>query len=155
LEQFNNETNSILALAEGTDPSLASQRVLINRLRGLEDSSRYWSLYMTIEHLCIVNRFIIDVINSLLKGQKPQVVVSTAAVKPNEQVNQNVVTLFRSICDEFNNTFPTTKNLESNTTLAHPWFGELNAKQWHYFAGFHMSLHRKQMIKINENLHRS
>jgi hypothetical protein len=149
---FTAEAQKILAIAEQTSPVLASRRVLIDRLRGLEDSSRYWSLYMTMEHLCIVNRFTIDVIKSFLKGEKPQVVVSTAAVKPREDVDQSVILRFRSICEEFEEAFPPTKNLQSNVTLAHPWFGELNAQQWHFFTGFHMSLHRKQMIKIGEKL---
>jgi hypothetical protein len=37
-------------------------------------------------------------------------------------------------------------------TWKHPWFGELDAQQWHFFAGFHMHLHRRQILAIRENL---
>lgn len=149
---FVSESTKILTIADRVDRTQASRRILIKRLPGMEDSSRYWSLYMTMDHLCIVNRFTIDVINSLLKGELPQIVASTAAVKPREDVNHSVVPLFRSICAEFEASFPPNRDLKSEIKLAHPWFGELNAKQWHFFAGFHMNLHRKQMIKIEEQI---
>ena len=126
--------------------------MLIDRLRGLEDSSRYWSLYMTLEHLRIVNRFTIDVIRSLLEGVKPQVAASTAAVKPKETTDHSVVQTFESVCREFESAFGPNSDLRTSVTLAHPWFGELNAQQWHFFAGFHMSLHKKQIQKIIEKL---
>ncbi len=149
---FLREHQEILSIIGGVTPELASKRVLIDRLRGLEDSSRFWSLYMTIEHLRIVNRSTINVINSLSKGIKPQVVVSTAAVKPREDIGDTVVPLFRAVCEEFESAFTSETNLKSETTLAHPWFGELNAQQWHFFAGFHMSLHKKQLLRIKERL---
>jgi hypothetical protein len=151
-EIFALEAKKILSIAEQTDAELASQRVLIDRLRGLEDSSRYWSLYMTMQHLCIVNRSTIDVIKSLNQGIRPEMVASTAAVKPKDDADQAVIPLFCSICAEFQATFPSDKTFETRTTFAHPWFGELNARQWHFFAGFHMSLHRRQVEKIAEKL---
>jgi len=36
----------------------------------------------------------------------------------------------------------------SRTTLRHPWFGEMNAHQWHCLAAMHQSVHRKQMQRI-------
>ena len=151
-EIFASEAHKIIDLVGSFQTELASKQVLIDRLRGLEDSSRYWSLYMTLEHLRIVNSFTIDVIQSLLAGVKPKTIVSTAAVKPQVCVSSEVVQKFQSVCEEFKSIFPPNKDLQSNVTLAHPWFGELNAKQWHFFAGFHMALHRKQMLKIIEKL---
>src|SRR5262245_52115078 len=50
---FRTEADRVLALARSLDPADATRRVLIPRLAGLEDSSRYWSVCMTLEHLCI------------------------------------------------------------------------------------------------------
>jgi hypothetical protein len=149
---FAKEKEEITSLVNQVEPPLASKRVLIDRLRGLEDSSRYWSLHMTVEHLRIVNRFTIDVIRSLRQGTKPQIAASTASVKPQDNIDHSVIQSFESVCREFETTFSPTENLKTSITLAHPWFGELNAEQWHFFAGFHMSLHKKQMHKIIEKL---
>jgi hypothetical protein len=53
---FAAERAAILSLLQGHDEVALSQPVLIKRLPGLEDSSRYWSLLMVVDHLRIVNR---------------------------------------------------------------------------------------------------
>ena len=151
-EIFVSEMLDIISIIKQIDPVFCSKRVLIDRLPGLEDSSRYWSIYMTLEHLLIVNRFTIGVVSTLLSGKQPQVVVNTASVKPKVGVDDSVVQQFQAICAEFNESFPPSTNLWTSVTLQHPWFGKLNAQQWHFFAGFHMSLHKKQIIKIAEKL---
>ena len=42
------------------------------------------------------------------------------------------------------------ENPTLNTALkfAHPWFGAMNAEDWHLLAGIHMSIHRKQIEAI-------
>jgi uncharacterized damage-inducible protein DinB len=149
---FAGEAQRILSIAAAIDPEQAMKPVLIDRMRGLEDSSRFWSIYMTMEHLRIVNRSTIDVMHSLIRGIKPQIVVSTAAVKPKLGIDKSVMSDFRAVCDEFQAAFSPETDLQSVQTLAHPWFGELNARQWHFFAGFHMQLHRKQIMKILRQL---
>ena len=149
---FADEAGRILDLVERLTPTDGERQILIKRLPGLEDSSRYWSIYMTLEHLRIVNSHSIAVITSLINGVKPAITPSTAAVKPQEGIAQSVVQEFRQVCEEFQNSFPESTPVNSQVTLAHPWFGELNARQWHFFAGFHMGLHRKQIEKIIEGL---
>ncbi len=151
-ERFDYEAREILALTSRFSEPLASKRVLIDRLPGLEDSSRYWSLYMTMEHLNMVNRFTIDVIKSLLHGERPEVVVSTASVKPKVDAGQGVVPLFQLLSAEFQVLSFAGGYAHKKVTLAHPWFGELNAQQWHFFAAFHMKVHRKQIVKIAQKL---
>jgi len=152
LALFRSESEQILTLARQVDPLMGSKRVLIRRLRGLEDSSRYWSVYMTLEHLLIVNRVIIQVITLLMQGQKPQFVSSTAAVKPTPGTDAAVIPLMESVCEEFEQVSHKLGTLDSPTTFPHPWFGELNAKEWQFFAGFHMALHRKQITLIIKGL---
>lgn len=149
---FATEQQRISAIIANSDPKLATKRVLIKRLRGMEDSSRYWSLYMTVEHIRIVNRFTLDLLRSLQAGVAPDFVASTASVKPREDVGVEVVSRFEEDCEEFLRSFRTRNALSSTTTFTHPWFGELNARAWHFFAGFHMALHRRQLEKISESL---
>jgi hypothetical protein len=155
LHAFSRERSQVLSIVNGVSEDRASKRVLIARPRGLEDSSRYWSLYMTMEHVRIVNQSIIDTVSSLLAGIKPPIAPRTELVKPSENVGKSVIESFNSVCDEFERRFPPTQNLKTSVTLAHPWFGELHAEQWHFFGGFHMALHRKQMLKIVEELNKA
>ena len=53
--RFEQERAAIRQLLSTSDPARRGQQVLIPRLRGLEDSSRFWSVWMTLEHLSITN----------------------------------------------------------------------------------------------------
>lgn len=123
-------------------------QVLIKRLPGLEDSSRYWSVVMTLDHLRIVNKEVAGVIASLCAGQLPQKPVSTAAVKPEEGVDLSVVSAFEQGCHDFEKTVAAQKELRTPLCHTHPWFGPMNAADWHFMAAFHMGLHRRQIERI-------
>jgi hypothetical protein len=122
--------------------------VLIKRLPGLEDSSRYWSMLMTVDHLRIVNDQINGVIVSLCAGQLPAGTASTAAVKPSQQVDVSIIAAFETSCADFEKTVAVQSDLKTTLTFPHPWFGLMDASSWHFMAGFHMQLHRKQMELI-------
>jgi len=79
---FVTEHGRIQDLVRDLPQEVASRRVLIPRPRGLEDCSRYWSVYMVLDHLRIVNHGITETIRLLASGQTPGRVASTANVKP-------------------------------------------------------------------------
>jgi hypothetical protein len=149
---FEFEKAEILRLVRNIDPNSGAKQVLIKRLRGLEDSSRFWSIYMTIDHLRIVNEGTADLIVTLANGERPKRVVSTADVKPSAAAERSSVQEFERVCNRFQETVQSIANLKTNLTWPHPWFGELNAERWHFFAGFHMSLHRQQILAIQRQL---
>src|SRR5712671_4616375 len=60
--RFQRERETIRALVRPLDVDFAARRVLIERPRGLEDSSRFWSVWMTLDHLRIVHHSMIRVI---------------------------------------------------------------------------------------------
>src|SRR5205823_8177937 len=45
--RFKRETDRILAKAQTLEPALAAKQVLVERITGLEENSRHWSLLMT------------------------------------------------------------------------------------------------------------
>src|SRR5438445_1036226 len=49
------EADRILAQAQKLDPALAAKSVLVERLKGLEENCRHWSLLMTLDHLAVIN----------------------------------------------------------------------------------------------------
>ncbi|MCE9520473.1 MAG: hypothetical protein K8R87_13080, partial [Verrucomicrobia bacterium] len=120
---FATEHTTILQLIAGRNLSLLSQPVLIKRLPGLEDSSRYWSALMTLDHLRIVNREIAGVIASLCTGKIPLRTASTAAVKPSQFVDENVIANFTQSCRDLESVVATQTNLKTTAKYAHPWFG--------------------------------
>ena len=65
---FRAEADRILELAWSVPRADLTKRVLIPRVRGLADSSRFWSVCMTLEHLVMVDSAILRGIEALAKG---------------------------------------------------------------------------------------
>ncbi len=130
----------------------AQQPILIKRLPGMEDSSRFWSLCMVVHHLEIVNRGVAEAISALGNGQIPARQVDTAAVKPMPGIGMAVLETFEESCEALNRAIAGVANPRTKVRYAHPWFGPLDALSWYAMAAFHMRLHRKQMDRIREGL---
>jgi len=143
---------AILQRLEGLDERMLSQPVLIKRLRGLEDSSRYWSLLMVADHLRIVNKGITEVVAELGADRMPLRKVNTADVKPNAQVTKAVIVEFDQSCRDFIDTAALIPDLKTSLSFPHPWFGLMDAATWHFMIGFHMRLHLKQIDLIRAGL---
>lgn len=131
-----------------SSPALLSQRILIPRLRGLEDSSRYWSVHMTLDHLRIVNLGIARVISTLCSGQSPGRIVGTAEVKPSPDVTSSIIPDYESSCDRLLATVAAHTALKTMLKHPHPWFGPLDAHGWHAMSAMHMGIHRAQIARI-------
>ena len=145
---FEGERQLIKDLVNQTDHSRLNQQVLIKRLRGLEDSSRYWSVLMVLEHLRMVNSLVGVTIRSLDKGAKIEFEADTAAVKPDTALEMTVFDDHEKACDLVLKCASRVDDLNTRDRFVHPWFGALTAHEWFHLAGFHMSLHRKQIELI-------
>jgi hypothetical protein len=150
--KFLDEQNQIAALLNRCDPTLACERVLIPRLRGLEDSSRHWSVAMTLDHLRITNTSFVQIIRCLAGNSIPPGVASTAAVKPSADASLKVVHAYNQACSQVLEAVRENPNLKTAVKFAHPWFGPMNAEGWHLLAGMHMGIHRKQIEAILKGL---
>ena len=154
LARFEAERELVTQLTASTSATAAAQRVLIPRLPGLEDSSRDWSEWMTLEHLRIVNAQIANVVSLLMRGQVPPGLgASTAAVKPRADVDAAVCAQFQLACDQLVDSARELMQAGMRRPLAryrHPWFGELDARQWLVMAAMHMGIHRRQLVSIQQ-----
>ncbi len=146
------EMAEIRRLATSCDKIDGSRRVLIRRIPGMEDSSRYWSVFMTLDHLRIVNGFLAETIALLGRGEIPGRVASTAAVKPDPGADATVLASLEDACGDLARTVSGITDLRATGRHAHPWFGPLDAAAWHFLAGFHMRLHRGQIRAILHGL---
>lgn len=149
---YRREGEKILALWEATDPDRLGERTLIPRLRGIEDSSRDWSVAMTVEHLCIVGEMIVATAGALRAGAVPPVpAVGTADVKPlgiatPSETHARFLALLAAAAELGAQPEPTADELRAR--FPHPWFGLINAHRWHCVNAIHQRLHRQQVESI-------
>jgi len=145
---FHSERELIRQTVHSCDPESGARRVLIRRPPGLEDSSRNWSVWMTLDHLRIVHCEFVRVIGALTAGRMPDGQASTAAVKPSAGVSADVIVPYEASCDALLAVVAASPNLKTAVRFAHPWFGPMDAAGWHALAGGHMGIHRVQIQRI-------
>ncbi len=150
--KFKQERAAIRALVDSCPEAKRGEQVLIARLRGLEDSSRNWSVWMTLDHLRITNTALTRVIPALMQGRVPPGKASTAAVKPSASVTATVEADFERSCDDVLAAITEAPDLKTTVRFAHPWFGPLDALGWAAMAGIHMGIHRAQIQSILSGL---
>jgi hypothetical protein len=154
LIHFNKESNKIMTLSKKLSMPMLVERRLIPRLRGLEDSSRYYSVAMTLQHLIIVGDSIRQTILDLSNGHANLSKKGTADFKPNSNVNpEAILSSFEQMSTRFIEE-TSSANIEAfpEVTYPHPWFGPLNARKWLTFAAPHQRIHRQQIEEIISRL---
>jgi len=145
---FQDEGKRVLAIWDALPADRLGERILIRRFGGIEDSSRFWSVAMTVEHLNIVGRSLRRVITALRNGQVPDIVARVEDVKPKgEQTPDEVrAEFFHLLADAAIPEPPIACGV--GPRYAHPWFGPIDAFRWHCLLGVHQQIHRKQLEGI-------
>jgi hypothetical protein len=146
------EGRRMLEIVRTLDTQRAGQRVLIERIMGLEDSSRYWSAYMVLDHLRIVNGKITECLEDLSQGDPSLSVPGIAEVKPDPAAGPDVVGRFEAGLQEYVSSAVNSLGKPSSHQHTHPWFGALDMHGWHCLAAFHQRVHRKQLTIIRDQL---
>jgi hypothetical protein len=150
IENFAKLSEKIVLLSSNLSPEQFTARRLIPRIRGLEDSSRYWSVAMTLEHLVIVGNLMGEAAVQLSSGHPNLRTVGTADVKPDP--NADPATAIQSFKDMSERFVREAQGADVDAfpklTHPHPWFGPLNAQQWLAMAGAHQNIHRQQIKEI-------
>jgi hypothetical protein len=150
IEALAEESKKILDLARTIPTEQLSERRLVPRLRGMEDSSRFWSVAMTMDHLIIVGDLMRRVVVELSSGKSDLPLVGTAEVKPDKPIDTSLILVqFEQFTEKFlTDTRAANVNANPKLTHPHPWFGPLNALQWLAFAAPHENIHRQQIKEI-------
>jgi len=144
----------ILELAKPLSVEQFHTRILVSGIRGIEDSSRYWSVSMTIEHLIIVGTQIMEGMVAISQGGRPSKKADIAAVKPKGAYpDKSVIVKY----EEFLRTYKQKvgvelKDKQKPDTMFHPWFGQLTMHKWHCLAAAHSQIHRRQIDAILKGL---
>jgi len=148
-KHFHAEAGAMLRMARSLSPDVANTPVLIPRVMGIEDSSRNWSVLMTLDHLVIVNTGILEIIDALSGERLYNRRISIADLKPRpEQQSLETIGKFARTTQNYFNRLSQIRNLKSSARHAHPWFGPMDALGWHWLAALHNTIHRRQIQKI-------
>lgn len=147
-KRFERERDTILALVARCPLASRGRRVLVPRGRGMEDSSRFWSVWMTLDHLRITNEAFSMVVGELAAGSAPARKASIAEVKPDPAAGEEAESAFRESCGRYLRIEAAVPDLRTPLRYEHPWFGPLDAAGWHALAGGHMGIHRRQLANI-------
>ncbi|MBY0405495.1 MAG: hypothetical protein K2X66_16455 [Cyanobacteria bacterium] len=132
--------------------------VLIPKITGIEDSSRYWSALMTLEHLNITSNLMAKTIEALTRGEQSALPVARVeAVKPHTELQKEKVIQAYQL---FLNTYPDKMNslvphFSKENRHQHPWFWKLNAHEWLCINALHHRIHKKQVKLILRSFHKT
>lgn len=144
----------ILEIARSIPPEMLTHKVLVKPQRGLEDSSRYWSAAMVLEHMLIVGEGCCHIIRELSAGRDPNVRPRTERLKPKgagaglELIEQ--FAKFTMTCmPEMD---PLVRERDSSAAEVHPWFGPMRARAWFWLLGVHAGIHYQQLKQIKKAL---
>lgn len=152
---FGAEGRKVLSLAASLPADQLQQRVLVRAPMGVEDSSRYWSAAMVLEHLIEVGSRIAVGVVELTHGSPVTVRADIADVKPKGGQGREVIEDYRQFLADYAQML--TEDIGDRKSRArhpHPWFGQLNAHQWTCLGAIHQSIHRKQLERIVAGLDR-
>lgn len=147
-------SRKLLEEVRDLDNTALTTRVLVPKQPGLEDSSRYWSAAMVLEHLCITHKPMADMSVALSKGIVPDSDIDTASVKPKgDQDPRQTIDQFRSLVMSLPDSMDSrVGDRNSKVTKYHPWFGPFNALQWQWLLMSHSAIHLRQMREITKQL---
>lgn len=146
--------NALLEIIRAIPREQFTQPVLVPPMRGLEDSSRYWSAAMTLEHLLIVGENVKRIIQLLSDGTDPKLRPRTERVKPKgERTPEDVIAHFeRFALTCMDDLEPFIAKGNSTVTEVHPWFGPMTSWAWHWLLPVHAGIHLEQIRAIQKGL---
>jgi len=146
---YDKEGAKIIAMASELEHDVLFKRVLVPKLFGLEDNSRYYSVAMVIEHLMIVGKALHTRIPLLSKGEKLNDQVQIEDVKPYTEIDKEIVAQFKQYLATYREALAqNVEDIHIHNTSEHPWFGAFNPKEWAILGMVHQIVHRRQIEAI-------
>jgi hypothetical protein len=150
---FEKEGESIVQLANSVSNDRLKERVLVPKLFGLEDNSRYYSIAMVLRHLLIVGNALQERIPSLSQGKKLEKEIKIEEYKPYEVIDDNIIQEYEDFFKGFREALESkVDNIYLENSHEHPWFGNLKAKEWAVMGAIHQIVHRRQIEAIIKDL---
>lgn len=152
LRSFRSDALQARTLATGITEEQGRIRVAIPRFPGIEESSRNWSVYMTLDHLVMVNTAIMALIHAICTDHNHGAEIEVEDVRPHPDAGPDRLRALAVAVDRYTDVIERLGALRSRERHPHPWFGPLNARQWHALAAIHNRTHRIQIERILRRL---
>ncbi|EGV33886.1 hypothetical protein ThidrDRAFT_0041 [Thiorhodococcus drewsii AZ1] len=152
LRRFRTEAERAIALSERLTPEQGARPVRIRRFPGIESDSRHWSVYMTLDHLVMVNTAITALIHAICSDRHHGIEIRLEDVRPHPDAGPDRIEALAVLVERYAHQIERFGPLTSRGHYAHPWFGSLTARQWHALATLHNRMHRVQIEKILRRL---
>ena len=126
------------------------QKTLVGRekipaMPGIIEVMRDWSPYMTVHHLNLVHREIIQMIHELEAGKNVEIGDLSRFDHFDEQ-GEDVMSEFYDLADQIIQ-LPETVSFTSKATVEHPYFGTLTSRGYYALLAMHLKLHLEQIKK--------
>jgi hypothetical protein len=149
MKLFEAEGEKILHAVKQLDHDILFKKVLIPRILGIEDNSRYYSPAMVLWHLIYVGNAIQAGIVGLSKNESVDFVVKIENFKPFVEISDNIVNEYELFLHNYRSDIENNiQNKYIKNYHAHPWFGPLNPHQWLVMSAVHQIVHGRQLRKI-------
>ncbi|MDD2894531.1 MAG: hypothetical protein PHG81_00810 [Aliarcobacter sp.] len=146
---FEYEGKEVLNLVKDLPKDKLFKKVLIPKIFGIEDNSRYYSPAMVLWHLIYVGATLQEGMVSLSKNEKIDFTVKIENFKPFVQIDEDIVEKYEMFLNNYRKFIETNiENKYINNCLSHPWFGCLNPHEWLVMSAIHQMVHKRQIKKI-------
>ena len=142
-----------LDLLNGLTDEQARKSVRVEKMLGVDEDMREWSLCEIIEHNIIVNHTLKARVLSLLTGEispeyehfdvKRDVMPGLGDAFEKSDIDQ-----FTASVDGYLESIAEFDSLKTTATAEHPIFGKFDAHQFHIMFAFHLNLHLRQAIAV-------
>lgn len=143
----------VLKEADGVAADKRDVKVLVPRMQGIEDSSRFWCVNEVLEHLMITGIGMRDLVVSLAKGQTTDYVVKIENFKPKgKYAGGDARPDFKKFVAETGELLKDLPIVDGGLTHKHPWMGPFNALQWTWLLAGHSGIHLAQLAAIKKGL---
>ncbi|MBK1722233.1 DinB family protein [Thiocystis violacea] len=152
LEHFRAEAIRALELTRKLPEEAGARAVRIRRFPGIEADSRQWSVYMTLDHLVMVNTAITALIHAICSDHRHGVEIRLEDAQPHVSAGPDRITALEVLVERYAHQIQCLGVLRSRARYPHPWFGPMTARQWHALAALHNRMHRVQIEKIIRRL---
>jgi hypothetical protein len=151
--QYEKTARKLIARVAKVPADARKRKVLVPRLPGMEDSSRYWSVNGVLEHLLVFNRLVERVILSLAAGKPPREEFDVAKMKPGHGTHDPIADFMAIAPDLLRRVDERLRDpgMNFNNTVMkhpHPWYGPLTSKQWYWLVAQHQDLHYQQLKAV-------
>ena len=128
-------------------------KVLVPRMKGVEDSSRNWSANEVLEHLMITGQGMRGLVIELANGRTSDYEVKIENFKPKGKYNGGDAREdFKRFLDETGELLKDLKIEDKGVTHLHTWKGRFNALQWCWLLAGHSGIHYAQLREIRKGL---